>query len=114
MMASNETFASSLPPDTIDSCVQKFLNGTSQITNAEKVTANVVFWLCVSICIVIGILSSFGNGLVVYVSYKKEDFGGFRHVNSVVKNLAFSDCLFGLIGCPLTIVFWYWGKSLKA
>merc|ERR1712223_674821 len=43
-------------------------------------------------------------------SYKKEDFGGFRHVNSVVKNLALSDCLFGLIGCPLTIVFWYWGE----
>ena len=87
------------------------ISNSSRASDAEATTASVVFWLCVSICIVLGIISSLGNGLVVYVSYKKEDFGGFRHVNSVVKNLALSDCLFGLIGCPLTIVFWYWGKT---
>jgi len=103
-MASNET------NDSLTACIQTLSNaGTEKPSDAEIVTAAVVFWICVVICVVMGMISAFGNGLVVYVSYKKEDFGGFRHVNSVVKNLAFSDCLFGLIGCPLTILFWYWG-----
>ena len=59
-----------------------------------------------------GMMSTFGNGLVVYVCNKKSDFGGFRQVNWVVKNLAFSDMLFGLLGSPLTIVFWAWGTVI--
>ena len=55
-------------------------------------------------------ISILGNGLVLYISNKNVDFGGFQEVNWVVKNLAASDFLFGIIGCPLTIVWWYWGK----
>ena len=69
------------------------------------------FWVSVVLCLIIGIVSALGNGLVLYVSSKKDDIGGFCHINWVVRNLALSDLLFGLIGCPLTIVFWYWGKK---
>ena len=58
-------------------------------------------------------ISILGNGLVLYISNKNVDFGGFQEVNWVVKNLAASDFLFGVIGCPLTIVWWYWGKYLS-
>ena len=71
------------------------------------------FWISVTLCFLMGMLSSFGNGLVLYVSNKKDDFGGYSQVNWVVKNLALSDMLFGLIGCPLTIVLWTWSKSYK-
>ena len=75
-------------------------------------TASLVFfWISVTLCFLMGMLSSFGNGLVLYVSNKKDDFGGYSQVNWVVKNLALSDMLFGLIGCPLTIVLWTWSKS---
>ena len=73
----------------------------------------VFFWISVTLCFLMGMLSSFGNGLVLYVSNKKDDFGGYSQVNWVVKNLALSDMLFGLIGCPLTIVLWTWSKSYK-
>ena len=71
-----------------------------------------VFWFSVALCLLLGMLSTFGNGLVIYISNKKSSFGGFREVNWVVKNLAFSDFVFGFVGCPLTIVFWYWGKEM--
>ena len=72
-----------------------------------------MFWCSVVICVLIGIFSSLGNGLVLYISNKNVDFGGFQEVNLVVKNLATSDFLFGVLGCPLTIVWWYWGKLIE-
>ena len=78
---------------------------------ASLETASLIFfWISVTLCFLMGMLSSFGNGLVLYVSNKKNDFGGYSQINWVVKNLALSDMLFGLIGCPLTIVLWTWSK----
>ena len=76
-------------------------------------TSLAFYWISVVFCFFMGLISSFGNGLVLYISNKKDDFGGYCQVNWVVKNLAFSDMLFGLVGCPLTILFWTWGKKQK-
>ena len=74
----------------------------------------VVFCISVILCVLMGMLSTFGNGLVMYISHKRAHFrvGNFKDVTMVVKNLVVSDFLFGLIGSPLTIVFWYWGKKI--
>ena len=72
----------------------------------------ILFWISVVLCFLMGMLSSFGNGLVFYLCNMKNDFGGYREVNWVVKNLAFSDMMFGLLGAPLTIVYWTWGKLI--
>ena len=91
----NDSYATEVSNDPLDKSLQSIEEG--------------VFWFSVVACLLMGILSTFGNGMVLYISNKKEDFGGFREINWVVKNLASSDLLFGLVGCPLTIVFWYWG-----
>ena len=70
----------------------------------------VFFWVLNVICVLLGILSIIGNGLVIYAAKQKQDFGPLRQLNHVVINLAITDALFGLIGIPLTMVFWYWGK----
>ena len=77
-----------------------------------KTVSLTVFWISVVLCFMMGVSSSFGNGLVFYLCNKKNDFGGYREVNWVVKNLAFSDMMFGLLGAPLTIVYWTWGKLI--
>ena len=84
----------------------------SPTDEALENTSLAVFWLSVVLCLLMGIVSALGNGLVIYISSTKDDFGEFRGVNRVVTNLATSDFLFGLIGCPLTIVFWWWGKKI--
>ena len=98
--------------DDIEGISLRVLNQTGTQSEDLQTTADVMFWLCVIICLLMGIFSTFGNGLVIYISSRHEDFGGFRGVNWVVRNLAISDCLFGCIGCPLTIVFWCWGKKI--
>ena len=85
-------------------------NVTESSSDVVNTLSWTVFWLSVVICLLMGMLSTFGNGLVIYISNKKEDLGGFREINWVVKNLAISDFLFGVVGCPLTIVFWCWGR----
>ena len=89
--------------------------GATQSKDSDSIepVAVIVFWCSVVICVLIGIFSSLGNGLVLYISNKNVDFGGFQEVNLVVKNLATSDFLFGVLGCPLTIVWWYWGKLIE-
>ena len=74
---------------------------------------NIVFYVSAVLIGLMGVFCTLGNGLVLYISNKNKDFGGFREINSVVKNMALSDFLFGVIGCPLTIVWWYWGKKFR-
>ena len=69
-----------------------------------------VFWISVVLICLMGLISAFGNGIVLYIAKRESDFGGFQHVNSVVKHLAFSDLCFGAIGCPLYIVYKAWSK----
>ena len=69
------------------------------------------FYVSVTICVLMGIVSVSGNGLVVYISRKK-DSGKFQYVNEAVKHLALSDFLYGVIGIPCTIIFWLWGKCI--
>ena len=59
---------------------------------------NIVFYVSAVLIGLMGVFCTLGNGLVLYISNKNKDFGGFREINSVVKNMALSDFLFGVIG----------------
>lgn len=98
----------------------EFLNSTTlydapvdALNDELNKTGDAVFYVSAVLVAFMGIFCTIGNGLVLYISNKNQDFGGFQEVNWVVKNLAMSDCLFGVFGCPLTIVWWYWGKKYR-
>ena len=69
------------------------------------------FWCSVALFTIAGLISIFGNGLVLYATNLRKDEGKFEHINLVVKHLALSDFLFGLIGTPFSILFLYMGKT---
>ena len=71
--------------------------------------SKIAFYISFVICILMGVVSFLGNGLVVYISRLKKDTGKFQYVNKVVKHLALSDFLYGLIGIPFNMLFWWWG-----
>ena len=94
-----------------------FLNSTTLYDSSDTLNddelnkvGDAVFYVSAVLIALMGIFCTIGNGLVLYISNKNQDFGGFQEVNWVVKNLAISDFLFGVFGCPLTIVWWHWGK----
>ena len=85
----------------------------SNITNSESAEDKaswIAFCFSAAISIIIGIFSILANALVIYVSSTKYDSSRFQYINLVVKNLAINDFTYCLLGIPLTIVFWWWGK----
>ena len=97
----------------------KFLNSTTLYDTSDTLddelnkVGDAVFYVSAVLIALMGIFCTIGNGLVLYISNRNHDFGGFQEVNWVVKNLAMSDFLFGVFGCPLTIVWWHWGKKYR-
>ena len=70
----------------------------------------ILFGLFTSIYIVIAILTILGNGIVIYVSHKTKSTGRLRYLDNVVKSLAVTDFLFGIVGAPIIITGYYMGK----
>ena len=85
-------------------------NITTNITNNDIPASYVIFLVNMVICVLMGIGTIFGNLIVIVTITRKKSSGIFRYVNEVVRNLAITDALFGLVGVPLTMVYWYWGK----
>ena len=70
-----------------------------------------LFWLLVSIAILVAIVGVVGNALVIYAATQKKEIGArFRHLNHAVASLAIADFLLSLFGTPCDVVYWYWGK----
>ena len=97
-------FTSTEAVTEFDSTIEKI--GTSDEANW------VAFWVSVVFSSIGGVISVLGNGLVLYVSAKRYNIGSFKYVNIVVENLALSDFMYGLIGTPCSILYWYWGIKL--
>ena len=74
--------------------------------------SEVFHWITIAFCTVACVIGIVGNGLVVYFVHKTHETGTFRHLSKVVRNLAITDFLLGLIGAPLLMVRWTWGKTL--
>ena len=109
MLNSNSTTMSSI---SATSAVNNSFS-TPPIDGVDGQTSWIVFWCSAALCMIAAVISILGNGLVLYVSILNKDIGRFRYVNLVVKNLALCDFLFGLVGTPMTTLFWYWGKNIS-
>ena len=69
-----------------------------------------LFWSFVALSVLIALIAILGNGLVIYATYGTRNLGPLRYLDGVVKSLAFTDLLFGLLGTPLIILNYYLGK----
>ena len=92
-----------LPQSLDNNCTE-----SSTITSYEK---NVeLFWCFAFVCLGISIITVIGNGIVIYVSHQTRNTTRLRHLDGVVKSLAVTDFLFGLIGTPMIAVNYYLRK----
>ena len=94
---------------------RKTVTETMNSTNSESFDEQaswIAFCFSAVICAITGIVSIFGNGMVIYVASSKDDLSNFVHLNWVVKNLAICDLFYGIIAVPLSIVFLWWGKKV--
>ena len=90
---------------------EKILNSTTDISLATGYAKiSTLFWSMVGFYFVIALLTIIGNGVVVYAAYGNENSGPLRYLDNVVKSLAMSDILYGLIGTPLLLYSYYLGK----
>ena len=59
--------------------------------------------LAIVLTILIGMVAIIGNGLVLYAAYRKKNsmkFSKLRSLDIVIKSLAVTDLLIGLVGLP--------------
>ena len=68
-----------------------------------------LFWTSALICSLIAVFGMIANGVVLYFANKEPFAGALRHINTVVKHLAVSDSLYGLLSTPFSLVYWYQG-----
>ena len=82
------------------------LNETT-LTGYEK--NKFLFWCFASVCLCVAFVTITGNGIVIAVSGKKRNMARLKHFDGIVKSLAVTDFLFGIIGVPLIVVNYYLG-----
>ena len=70
-----------------------------------------MFWTSASVISLIVIFGVIANILVIYFANQEPPSGTLHHLNKVVKHLAFSDLLYGVLANPLLLAYWKTGKS---
>jgi hypothetical protein len=70
----------------------------------------ILFWGFAFVCLSISIITIIGNGIVFFVSHQTRNTTRLRHLDGVVKSLAVTDFLFGLLGAPMIAVNYYLRK----
>ena len=70
-----------------------------------------LFWIASAVSSLIVILGVIANVLVIYFANQEPPSGTLHHLNKVVKHLAVSDILYGVLGMPLSLVYWRTGMS---
>ena len=61
------------------------------------------FWVVAAVFMLIVATGTVLNSLVIHFTSQRSLEGTFRHLNTVVRNLAVSDLLYGLVACPLLL-----------
>ena len=69
-----------------------------------------LFWTAVAVSTLISIFGAIANIIVIYFANQEPSTGTLHHLNNVVKHLAVSDTLYGVLACPLSLVYWKSGK----
>ena len=71
----------------------------------------VLFWTAAAVCCLIVLFGVIANTLVIYFANQEPSTGTLRHLNNVVKHLAVSDLLYGVLATPLILAYWKMGKT---
>ena len=79
----------------------------SQINQINEV----LFWTAAAVSTLMTILGTIANCLVIYFSIQEPWTGTLRYLNKVVKHLAVSDLLLGVLATPFCLVYWKMGKT---
>ena len=61
------------------------------------------FWVVAAAFMLIVVTGTVLNSLVIHFTNQRSLEGTFRYLNTVVRNLAVSDLLYGLLACPLLL-----------
>ena len=77
-----------------------------QITQINEI----LFWTTVAISALIAVFGVITNTLVIYFANQENSTTTLRYLNTVVKHLAISDLLYGVLGHPGLITLWRMGK----
>ena len=80
----------------------------ASLINESEVAFNVV------LCLLIAMVAIMGNGLVLYAAYGKNNsmkFSAVRDLDIVIKSLAITDLLIGLVGIPSRVLA-FWGEGV--
>ena len=75
-------------------------HGTMQIYDRNKI----IFWGLTALYLCVALLAAVGNGLVLFAAYGNRNCGPLRILDSVIKSLAMTDMLYGLIGMPCRLI----------
>ena len=70
-----------------------------------------LFWTSAVVSSLIVIFGVIANTLVIYFANQEPPSGTLRHLNKVVKHLAVSDLLYGVLSTPLQLAYWKTGKT---
>ena len=93
--------------ETIANASSCQIQGESQISKINEIW----FWVSTIIIILIIVFGAMSNGLVIYFATHTPMIGPLRHINMVVKHLAVSDLLYGLLACPSQAAYWRLSKT---
>ena len=92
----------------ISFCEGMNITTISQLSSYEQNKTTFIF--IAFVCTLIAFIGIIGNGLVIKVSHRTRNTGRLSHLDSVIKSLAITDFLFGLLGTPLIMINYYMGK----
>ena len=68
-----------------------------------------LFWALMLFYMCLAVIAVIGNGLVLYASYGTRNTGRLRYLDDAIRSLAVADMLFGMVGTPLLILWYYMG-----
>ena len=71
----------------------------------------ILLWITAAVSTIIVTLGAVANTLVLYYAKQEPPTGILIHLNRVVKHLAISDLLYGVLATPLALAHWKISKS---
>ena len=86
------------------------INRTENFHKVEPKQLSILFWVMVVFYAIVGTVSAIGNGMVLYASCGNKNIGRLRYLDNVIRSLAATDFLFGVVGIPCMVFTYYMGR----
>lgn len=91
-------------PNDVDQKKYLFSTTSSSTYHENKY----VLWGIATIMILIGLIAAVSNGLVLYITTFHKNQGPLKSLDCIIKSLAVTDMLFGVIGIPSRLLAAYY------